>query len=98
MEERVVGHRLRQALEQQHSGDDGVIGKVAGEVRLVESERAHADDLRFRQLDDPIDEQKRRPMRKHGGDIRQGHDGARNTTEALVPPKPNEFLRMVRGR
>ena len=65
---------LRDGLDHQDAGHDGVVGEVAGEVRLVGGDVLDGDDARLAlHLDDAVDEQEGIAVREDGHDLDDVH-------------------------
>lgn len=60
----MVGHRLSEAFDQDDGGDNGTIGEMAQEKRLVGLKGPDSHYPVLAELDDPVDEEKRGAMRK----------------------------------
>ena len=71
MEQRVVGHCLGEALDEDDPRNDGTIGEMTQEKRLVGLKGPDSDHPVIAELDDALDEEKRGAMRKDGGDARE---------------------------
>ena len=71
MKQRVVGHGLSEAFDQDHARNDGSLGEMAEEERLIGLKGPHGHHAVLAELDDPVDEEKGGPMRKDGGNARK---------------------------
>ena len=61
---------LRDGFDDENSGHDGKVRKMASEVRLVDGDVLDGDDAGFAlHLEDAIDEEKRVTMRQDGHDL-----------------------------
>jgi hypothetical protein len=75
MEQRVIGHRLSEAFDQDNARHNGAIGEMAQKKGLVGLEGPDSNDPVLAELDDPIDEEKGRAMRKDRGNARERAGG-----------------------
>jgi hypothetical protein len=85
--QREVRHCLSKPFDEQHTGDDRSLGKVAREKGFVRTKQPGCDNSHRRKLDDAIDEEERLAMGNHRPNVgvwraREGHarsiDGAQN--------------------
>jgi hypothetical protein len=65
VEQRVVGHRLSEAFDQDDPRNNGTIGEMAQEKRLIGLKGPDSHYPVIAELDDPLDEEKRGAMRKN---------------------------------
>ena len=86
VEQRMVGHRLSEAFEQHHGGNDGAIGEMPPEERLVGLKRPHRHHQVVGELDDPLDEKKRWSMWKDLGDAWKGPSAFTHDCRETIPP------------
>ena len=67
----MIGHRLGEAFDQDDPRNDGTIGEMTQEKRLVGLKGPDSDHPVIAELDDPLDEEKGRAMRKDRGNARE---------------------------
>src|SRR5262249_62092273 len=79
MEQRMVGHRLGEAFDQDDRRNDGTIGEMTQEERLAGLKRSDSYHPIIAELDDPLDEEKggamgkdRRNARERAGGLAHG--------------------------